>query len=319
MSACLNLAQLPHKMTHNHQPEMGEPAAIRIKEAQTARNACPHWILAQHGVPTSVGTRIWTQLQLLLPHHTHHILKNHQCNQHGPLGATYTDIVRHPAGKVDTLRLVGATITIVYINNKEMRFMARSGDRQDPFLPDPQWPARRIFQAYLCTCPGKAGRTMPGPKDNQCGVQSLRTPAPLILPEGARGPQRWCHEGEGAHTVRRRLHTTHHPAPTGTNELPAPYSSTTPPGPSPNTTLRRPTCHRSDTMTKAYHARAGTAVRHPSTLHGPYCTSSPPTITPEPPPSLLTSRHCSPPGFTQYLWATQSTWPRVEHPRQNGH
>ena len=59
-------AHLLHRVTHNHQPEVREAAAIRIKKAQTARNACPRWILAQHGVPTSVGTSIWAQLQLLL-------------------------------------------------------------------------------------------------------------------------------------------------------------------------------------------------------------------------------------------------------------
>ena len=51
-------AHLLHRMTHNHQPEVREAAAIRIKEAHTAGNACPRWILAQHGIPTSVNTGI---------------------------------------------------------------------------------------------------------------------------------------------------------------------------------------------------------------------------------------------------------------------
>ena len=34
-----------------------------------------------------------------------------------------------------------------------------------PFLSDPQWPARHVFQAYLRACATKAGRDMPGPKD----------------------------------------------------------------------------------------------------------------------------------------------------------
>ena len=87
---------LLQRMTHNHRPEVHEAAAVRIKETQTARNACPRWILAQHGVPTPVGTGNWAQLQLLLPHHTHAILTNHHCDQQRPLPATYTDIHRHP-------------------------------------------------------------------------------------------------------------------------------------------------------------------------------------------------------------------------------
>ena len=74
-------AHLLHRVTHNHQPEVREAAAIRIEEAQTARNTCPRWILAQHSVSTSVGTGIWAQLQLLLPHHTHAILTNQHSDQ----------------------------------------------------------------------------------------------------------------------------------------------------------------------------------------------------------------------------------------------
>ena len=130
-----------------------------------ARNTCPRWILAQHGVSTSVGTCIWAQLQLLLPHHTHAILTNHHCDQQGPLVATHTDIHQHPAGEVDTLRLVGATVTIVYITPTQMKTMAQCDAHHAPFLSDPQWPARHVFQAYLRACATKAGRDMPGPKD----------------------------------------------------------------------------------------------------------------------------------------------------------
>ena len=70
-------AHLLHMVTHIHQPEVREAAARRAKEAQTARNACPQWILAQHGVPSSVGTSIWAELHLLLTHHTHAILMSH--------------------------------------------------------------------------------------------------------------------------------------------------------------------------------------------------------------------------------------------------
>ena len=85
-------AHLLHRLTHNHQPEVREAAAICIKEAQMARSPCPRWILAKHGVPTCVGTSIWAQLQLLLPHHTHAILTNHHCDQQGSLVARHTDV-----------------------------------------------------------------------------------------------------------------------------------------------------------------------------------------------------------------------------------
>ena len=165
MAYAKHAAHLLHRVTHNHQPEVREAAAIRIKEAQMARNTCPRWILAQHGVSTPVGTGIWAQLQLLLPHHTHAILTNHHCDQQGPLVATHTDIHRRPAGEVDTLRLVGATITIVYITPTQMQIMAQCDAHHAPFLSDPQWPARHVFQAYLRACATKAGRDMPGPKD----------------------------------------------------------------------------------------------------------------------------------------------------------
>ena len=165
MAYAKHAAHLLHRVTHNHQPEVREAAAIRIKEAQMARNTCPRWILAQHGVSTSVNAGIWAQLQLLLPHHTHAILTNHHCDQQGPLVATHTDIHRHPAGEVDTLRLVGATVTIVYITPTQMKIMAQCDAHHAPFLSDPQWPARHVFQAYLRACATKAGRDMPGPKD----------------------------------------------------------------------------------------------------------------------------------------------------------
>ena len=117
-------AHLLHRMTNNHQPEVREAASIRIKEAQTARNACPRWKLAQHSVPASVGTGIWAQLQFLLPHHTRAFLTNHYCDRQVSLVVTYTDICRHPAGIGDAVRLVGAKITIVYIKPTHMKVMA---------------------------------------------------------------------------------------------------------------------------------------------------------------------------------------------------
>ena len=77
---------------------------------------------------------------------------------------THTDVHRLPAGEVDTLRLVGTTITIVYITPTQMKVMAQGGAHQALFLSDKQWPARRILQAYLRACATKEGRGMPASK-----------------------------------------------------------------------------------------------------------------------------------------------------------
>ena len=181
-------AHLLHRVTHNHQPEVREAAAIRKKEAQMACNTCPRWILAQHSVPTPVGTGIWAQLQLLLPHLTQPILTNHHCDQQGPLVATHTDIHRHAAGEVDTLRFVGATITIVYITLTQMKIMAQCDAHHPPLLSDPQWPARRVFQAYLRACATKAGREMPGPKDIDTAYKAFRRQHPRPCPSEHEAP-----------------------------------------------------------------------------------------------------------------------------------
>ena len=198
-------AHLLHRVTHNHQPEVREAAAIRIKdvqkEAEMATNTCPRWILAQRGVPTSVGTGIWAKLQLLLAHHTHAILTNHHCDQQGPLVAMHTDVHRHPAGKVDTLRLVGATITIVYITPTQMKIMAKRGSHHALFLSDPHWPARRVFQAYLRACATPAGHKMPGPKDIDIVYKAFQHKHPQPRPSEHQTPKRRQHEAGGAHPV----------------------------------------------------------------------------------------------------------------------
>ena len=66
---------------------------------------------------------------------------------------------------MDNLRLVGATIDIVCITPTQMKIMAQCDAHHAPFSSDLQWPARRVFQAYLRACATKAGRGMPGPKD----------------------------------------------------------------------------------------------------------------------------------------------------------
>ena len=180
MAYAKHAAHVLHRVTHNQQPQVRKAAAIHIKEAQMARNTCPRWILAQHGVHTSVGASIWAHLQLLLPPYS--------CDQQGPLVATHTDIHRHPAGEVDTLRLMGATITIVYITPTQMKIMAQCYAHHAPFLSDPQWPARRVFQAYLRACATKAGRDMLGPKDIHRAYKAFRRQHPRPRPSEHEAP-----------------------------------------------------------------------------------------------------------------------------------
>ena len=283
MAYAKHAAHLLHRMTHNRQPEVREAAAICIKEAQMARNTCPWWILAEHGVPISVGTGIWAQLQLLLPHHTHAILTNHHCDQQGPLVATHTDIYRQPAGEVDTLRLVGATITIVYITPTRMKIMAQCDAHHAPFLSNPQWQARRISQAYLRAWATKAGREMPGPKDIDTAYNVFQS-----------------------QHLRPRLSEHETPNDGNTTQEDPTMSAE---GSTPTTILLlAPNGHKHATRTVQQHQAAWSIPKHHArALRGPCCTSSPPTTTPPLPLPPPTSRHGSPPGFTRYPDTTQHT------------
>ena len=60
-----------HRLMQNYEPEVREVFTIILREAKHQRNTCPQYILQQRGLPTTVGTRIWNHLQLLLPHHRH--------------------------------------------------------------------------------------------------------------------------------------------------------------------------------------------------------------------------------------------------------
>ena len=172
-------AHILHGMTHNHQPEVPETVAIHIKEAQTSCNACPRWILVQHGVPTSAGTGIWTQLQLLVPHHTHAILTNHHCDQQGPLVATYTDIHRHPAGTLDNLR---------GHHNQSVRDPHADeslGPVRSPQRPVPVRPANGSAPHFPSISPQMRHKSRTHDartQGYQRGVQSPPTPAPRTLP-----------------------------------------------------------------------------------------------------------------------------------------
>ena len=288
-------AHLLHRVTHNHQPEVRDAAAIRIKEAQMACNACTRWILAQHGSPTSVGTSIWAQLQLHLLHHTHAILTNHHCDQQGPLVATHTNVHRHAAGKVDTLRLLGANITIAYITPTQIRVMAQCGAHRARFLSDPQWPARGVLQAYLRACATNAGCTMPGPKNMDTAYKTFHHKHPRPRSSEHETPYEGnmkqedptpSAEGWTPPTILRLAPHGHKHATRPVQRHHAPWC------------IPKRNARETDVPPVRQNDR-GTAARQPLTLHVPCCTSSPPSITPPPSPPPLTNRRGSPPGFTR--------------------
>ena len=108
-------ALLLHCMTHNHSPEVREVARPRLQAAQRARNTCPRWILHQTGMPTNMNTRLWNHLQLLLPSPHRAILTNHTCPEDGPLAVLCGDLHHHPKGIINTIDLIGASITVEYV------------------------------------------------------------------------------------------------------------------------------------------------------------------------------------------------------------
>ena len=65
------------------------------------------------GLPTTVGTRTWNHLQLLLPHNQHFIHTKHRCRQTGPMAILYTEVGGGPTRDTTTLDKVGTTLQLV--------------------------------------------------------------------------------------------------------------------------------------------------------------------------------------------------------------
>ena len=151
-------ALLLHRMTHNYSTEVREVATIRLQAAQQARNTCPSWILHQRGMPTSINTRLWNHLQLLLPSPHHAILTNHTCPEEGPLAVLCGDLHHHSKGTVDTIDPVGASITVLYVTLSQMRVLHGSSSHHTPFLQLPKWPQYRLFRQYLTQTAHSTGR-----------------------------------------------------------------------------------------------------------------------------------------------------------------
>ena len=166
-------APLLHRMTHNHSPEVREVTTIRLQTAQRARNTCPRWVLHQTGMPTNKNTRLWNHLQLLLPSPHHAILTNHTCPEEGSLAVLCGDLHHHPKGTIQTIDLVGASITVVYVILPQMRVLHHSGAHHTPFLQLPELPQYRLFHQYLTQTARAARHTLPGSKDMQTAYREF--------------------------------------------------------------------------------------------------------------------------------------------------
>ena len=168
-------ALLLHCMTHNHSPEVREVATIRLQAAEQARNTCPHWTLRQMGMPTNTNIRIWNHLQLLLPSPHHAIITNHTCQEEGPLAVLCGDLHRHTKDTIDTINLVGASTTVVYVTLSQIRVLHRSRAHHTPFLQLLEWPQYRSFHEYLTQTARATGNTLPGKQDMKTGYRDFGT------------------------------------------------------------------------------------------------------------------------------------------------
>ena len=186
-------ALLLHRMNHNHSREVREVTTIRLQAAQRARNTCPRWVLHQTGMPTDMNTRLWNHLQLLLPSPHHTILTNHTCPQEGPLAVLCEDLHHHPKGTIQTIDLVEASITVVYVTLSPMRVLHHSGAHHTPFLQLPEWPKYSLFRQYLTHTARAAGHLCQEAQtcEQPTGNSKSSTPAPF-----------------------QRHHPTHPPSPT---------------------------------------------------------------------------------------------------------
>ena len=107
------------------------------------------WILHQTGMPTNTGTRIWNHLQLSLLSPHHRTLTNHTCKEGGPLKVLCGDLHHRPTSTIDTINLVGASLTEVYFTLPLMRVLNRSVAHHALFLQLLTLPEHGLFHQYL--------------------------------------------------------------------------------------------------------------------------------------------------------------------------
>ena len=138
-----------HRLMHNQALEVREVFTLTLREAQYHRNTYPEYIIHQRGLPTKVGARVWSHLQLLLPHHQHVIQTNHRCSETDPLAVLHIDVGAGPTGSTTTLDLVGTTLHLVRVSPNQMRALQRVGTHHVPFLQHPEWPNKSLLESHM--------------------------------------------------------------------------------------------------------------------------------------------------------------------------
>ena len=175
-------ALLLHRMTHNHSLEVREVATIHLQAAQRARNICPRWILHQTGKPSDMNTCLWNHLQLLLPSPHHATLTNNTFSEEGPLAVLCGDLHHHPKGTINTIDLVGASITVVYVTLSQMRVRHHSRAHHTPFLQLPEWQKYHLFHQYLTQKARAVGHPLPGSTDMRAAYRDFKKQHPRPIP-----------------------------------------------------------------------------------------------------------------------------------------
>ena len=134
------------------------------------------------GIPTDMNTRLWNHMQLLLPSPQHAIPTNYTCPEEGPLAVLCGDLHHHPKGTINTIDLVGASITVVYITPSQMRVLHHSGAHHTPFLQLPEWPKYRLFHQYLTQTVRAVGHTLPGSTHMRTDYRDFKKQQPRPIP-----------------------------------------------------------------------------------------------------------------------------------------
>ena len=136
-------------------------------------------------MPTNTSTRIWNDLQLLLPSQHHAILTNHTCQEEGPLAILCGDLHHRPKGIIDTIDLFRASITVLYVTRFQMRALDHSGAHHTPFLQLLEWPQCRLFHRYLTQMSRATGSHLLDNKDMKTAYRDFRAQHRCSVPATA--------------------------------------------------------------------------------------------------------------------------------------
>ena len=83
---------------------------------------------------------------------------------------------------IDTIDLVGASITVVDVTLPQMRDLHCSRAHDTPSLQLPEWPQYRLFRRYLTQTARVARHTLPGSQDMKAAYQDFKKQHPCPVP-----------------------------------------------------------------------------------------------------------------------------------------